>query len=297
MNRQIRELDCQALELGEGPYYDGRTDTAWWFDIVNKRLIEQQMSGAEKARIHDLPAMASAGARISGERQLLAMEDGLYIRSVNGGALEKTASFNGGRPDMRSNDGRVHPSGALWIGTMSKKAEKNAGAVYWFDGRSLRTLYSGLTIPNSICFSPDGAAGYFTDTKEGVIRRTAVDPATGLPKGRPEAFLTADMLPRGGSFDGSVTDQNGVLWNAAWGSGAVTGFAPDGSVVEIIEFPARQVTCPCFTGARLDSLLVTSAYERYDAAAHALDPGAGRTFAVKGGFAGLPCPDFRPAQP
>lgn len=53
----------------------------------------------------------------------------------------------------------------------------------------------------------DGAAGYFTDTKEGVIRRTAVDPAASLPKVESEPFLTADMLPRDGSFDGSVVDQ------------------------------------------------------------------------------------------
>lgn len=296
MNPSVRELDIEALELGEGPYYDSHADTAWWFDIVNKRLIERRMDGVGETRIHDLPVMASVGARIDAERQLLAMEDGLYTRRIAGGAVEKIAAFNKGRTDMRSNDGRVHPSGALWIGTMSKKAEKNAGDVYWFDGENLRILYSGLTIPNSICFSPDGAVGYFTDTKEGVVQRTALDPATGLPKGEPEVFLTADMLPHGGSFDGSVTDRAGVLWNAAWGSGAVTGFAPDGSVVAVINLPARQVTCPCFTGARLDSMLVTSAYERYDADMRARDPKAGRTFLIEGGFAGLPCPDFRAVQ-
>ena len=30
----------------------------------------------------------------------------------------------------RSNDGRVHPCGALWIGTMGRKAEKGAGAAW-----------------------------------------------------------------------------------------------------------------------------------------------------------------------
>ena len=76
-------------------------------------------------------------------------------------------------------------SGALWIGTMGRKAEKGAGAIYHFGGGELRRLYASVSIPNAICFSPDGATAYFTDTKRRrsfiasrSILRTACRPAT-----------------------------------------------------------------------------------------------------------------------
>ena len=80
----------------------------------------------------------------------------------------------------RSNDGRVHPSGALWIGTMGRKAEKGAGAIYHFGGGELRRLYAGISIPNAICFSPDGATAYFTDTREAILYRVTDRSANAL---------------------------------------------------------------------------------------------------------------------
>ncbi|TIR94760.1 MAG: SMP-30/gluconolactonase/LRE family protein, partial [Mesorhizobium sp.] len=39
-------------QLGEGPSYDPGTDTLFWFDIVNGKLLEKPLAGALK--IHDL---------------------------------------------------------------------------------------------------------------------------------------------------------------------------------------------------------------------------------------------------
>ncbi len=198
------------------------------------------------------------------------------------------APLEADRPANRSNDGRVHPSGRLWIGTMGKNAEWQAGAIYWFDGREVRPLYRKITIPNSICFSPDGRVGYFADTASNIVWRVAVDPATALPVGEPEPFLGAKDLPLGGFFDGSVADAEGVVWNAAWGGGSVSGFAPDGSLVGTFELPAAQTSCPSFVGPKLDRMLVTSAWQGYTDAARANDPGAGFTYVIDGGFRGSP---------
>ena len=65
----------------------------------------------------------------------------------------------------RSNDARVHPSGTFWIGTMGRKAERGAGAIYALASRrALAAVSPTSRIPNAICFSPDGAIGYFADT-------------------------------------------------------------------------------------------------------------------------------------
>ena len=285
-------LDAPATELGEGPHYDAGTDTAWWLDINGRKLLEHRFADATTA-VHDLPRMASMIARIDGARQLLVMEDGLYLRTVADGALSLLAPLEAENAATRSNDGRVHPSGRLWIGTMGRKAEKGAGAIYHVDGTEVRRLFPDVSIPNSICFSVDGATGHFADTTAGTVWRIALDPATGLPRGEPEVFLTAEALPHGGGFDGSVMDADGVLWNAAYGGGSVTGFAPDGSVVATHAVPGRQATCPCFVGPSLDSMLVTTAWQRMDAAARAADPGSGGTYLIRGGFAGQADTPFR----
>ncbi|WP_366510307.1 SMP-30/gluconolactonase/LRE family protein, partial [Mesorhizobium sp.] len=67
-------------QLGEGPSYDPGTETLFWFDIVNGKLLEKPLAGALK--IHDLGVMASAIAVIDDARQLIATEIGLQVRDV-----------------------------------------------------------------------------------------------------------------------------------------------------------------------------------------------------------------------
>ena len=89
----ISEFDCRLFDttntlLGEGPTYDPETDTAWWFDISARKLLERPL-GAERAIVHDLPLMGSALAAIDSERQLLVAEDGLYVRARGDGSLSQ----------------------------------------------------------------------------------------------------------------------------------------------------------------------------------------------------------------
>lgn len=291
----IQKLDAGRCELGEGPNYDRYTNTAWWFDIVGRKLLEHQFSPG-LTLTHELPCMGSVIAMIDTHRQLVAMEDGLYVRRVAGGRLTRIAELEADYSVTRSNDGRVHPSGRLWIGTMGRNEEDKAGSIYWFDGAEIRRLYRDITIPNSICFSPDGRTGYFADTKVNTVWRVALDPHNGLPTGEPEVFLTSDNLPLGGGFDGSVTDADGVVWNASWGGGSISGFAPDGTHVRSYEIPAAQPSCPVFIGRELDKMLVTTAWQGYSAAERIADPGAGYTFVLDGSFKGAAEIDFRLAD-
>ena len=38
-------ISGERCHLGEGPTYDAATDTAWWFDIVERRLFEAREAG------------------------------------------------------------------------------------------------------------------------------------------------------------------------------------------------------------------------------------------------------------
>jgi sugar lactone lactonase len=276
---RISVLRDEPCELGEGATYHRASDTAWWFDILGRTLFEHRFATGE-TRTHALPFMGSQLSFVDEGRQLVAGDTGLHLRDVGDGSLTLLRALEEDRPGNRSNDGRTHPSGALWIGTMGRKAERGAGAIYWFRGGELRRLFAGVTIPNAICFSPDGATGYFTDTYEGRLMRVALDPATGLPTDGPGVVHDANDGPEDAGLDGAVTDADGLVWVARWGGGRVTSFRPDGSVAREVAVPARQATCPAFVGPNLDRLLVTTAYEGLDGAARAADPQAGRTFVL-----------------
>jgi sugar lactone lactonase len=275
----------QHCHLGEGCTYGAASDTAWWFDILERTLFQADLaSGAVTS--HALPVMASVLAFIDDHRQLLATENGLYVRDLADGRLTLQTPLEADNLATRSNDGRVHPCGALWIGTMGRNGEKGAGAIYHFHRGELHRLYAGVTIPNAICFSPDGETAYFTDSSEGILHRVAVDPANAMPIGDPATLYDHRGGP--GSLDGAVVDREGLIWNARWGGSCIDVYTPAGERVRTIRVPATQPSCPVFVGRNFDRLLVTTAWQGMDEQARAADPHHGRTFIFEVGARGRP---------
>jgi sugar lactone lactonase len=282
-------LSAEHCHLGEGPSYDLTSDTAWWFDIREGKLFEAHL-GSRSIRVHALGRMASALGRVDAERQLIVAEDGLYIRTLADGAMTLFLPLEADNPGTRSNDCRVHQSGTFWIGTMGRKAEPGAGAIYALHGGKISTLFPGITIPNSICFSPDGATGYFADTARAVLYSVRLDPATGLPRGEAELLLRHTGT---GGLDGSVCDADGQIWNACWGGSRIDVYSPQGERLRSLRVPARQASCPAFVGPDLSRLLVTSAWQDMDGAARAADPQAGCTFLLEASARGRAEPDVK----
>ncbi len=281
-------LSASLCELGEGPNYEASIDTLWWFDILGKALHELQIAN-RRHTVHQLPFMASVIAPIDGDRQVIGTEKGIFIRHRATGELSLHCELEPDRAGNRSNDGRVHSSGSLWIGTMSKTGEVGAGAIYHIAAGEVTRLFDGISIPNSICFSPDGSLGYFVDTKVNKMMRVSLDPATGLPAGEAEVFI--DQAGEPGGIDGSICDGAGEIWNAQWGEGAVDHYAADGRHLARYRIPARQTTCPVFIGN--GQIAVTSAREGMDEAAVAADPLAGSLFALSVPISAFKEPSYR----
>lgn len=259
-------------ELGEGPGYDPLSGNVWWFDIIGHKLFEKNwQTGA--LEISDLGMKASALAVIDHKRQLLATEHGLFIRERANGGLTLHHPIEADNQLTRSNDARVHPSGAFWVGTMGKSAEKEAGSIWWYREGKSRRIFSDLTIPNSISFSPDGRIAYFADSDLNIIWRVDTDPLTGLPVSEKSVF---HHRTEPGSIDGSVIDADGILWNACWGGASLNAYSPQGYLIRSIALPVTQPSCPAFVGPDAATLVVTSARQGMDAAARSADPHAGK---------------------
>ena len=270
--------------LGEGPTFDASTGTAYWFDILEKTLFEANVE-TRAVKTHALDMMASELAPIDDERQLVATERGLFVRTRSNGRMEFLHALESENSGTRSNDGRVHPSGALWIGTMGCAAETGAGSIYWFREGELRRLYANVTIPNAIAFTRDGTLGYWCDTRVGLLHRASLDPATGLPTGELETLY--DHRGGEGGLDGAVVDSEGLIWNARWGASCLDAYSPEGARVRTVRIPATRPSCPIFVGKGFDRVLVTTASEGMGEADKAADPNHGKTFLLDLGVRGF----------
>ena len=248
-------FDERACELGEGPLWHPLRKQLFWFDILGHRLLSRVDGQALEWQFSECH---SAAGWIDTDTLLIASETGLWRFDIGTGHRDLICELEANNPDTRSNDGRADPKGGFWIGTMGKRAEAGYGAIYRYYRGELRKLWSGLSIPNSICFSLDGSTGYFTDTQQGRISKQPLD-HEGWPKGEPGVF--ADPGSEGFNPDGSVVDAQGGLWNAQWGAGRVVRYSQDGEVDRIIKVAGLHSSCPAFGGPNMQTLFVTTAFE------------------------------------
>ena len=275
--------DETPCHLGEGPLWHPERGQLFWFDIIGRKLLTRE---GESTRIWAFDRIVSAAGWVDRDRLLIASETDLFVFDLRTGTSESLCPLEAENPGTRSNDGRADPWGGFWIGTMGKTASPGAGAFYRFWKGELRRLHAGITIPNSLCFSPDRRFAYFTDTGTRIIRRQPLDAATGWPAGEAEDWL--DLNAEGLNPDGSVIDAEGNLWNAQWGASRVACYAPDGTFLKAVSFPARHTSCPAFGGPDLTTLYCTTARENLAAEVIAAEPQNGQTFAEADAGRGLP---------
>lgn len=271
-------FDDRYCLLGEGPMWHPKRKQFFWFDILNKKLLSQD-DNDPKEWVFD--EYVSAAGWVDDSTLLIASQTSLFLFDVDTGEKGKVlASLESDNAITRSNDGRADPYGGFWIGTMGINAEPNAGAIYRFYKGELRCIFSEITISNAICFSPDKAYAYFSDTAEQTIRRQKLNPENGWPTGPSELWL--DLSQESINPDGAVVDARGCLWNAQWGLGRVACYNPDGVLLETIAVPeASQTTCPAFGGKNLTDLLITSACTNLSDEERAKEPNAGATFIAR----------------
>lgn len=272
--------DNRQCQLGEGAFWHPERRQFFWFDILGKRLLSQDDSGPLEWR---LDRMASAAGWIDRDQLLVATETGLAILSLKDGSLAEVAAVEAGNPATRSNDGRADRQGGFWFSTMGRNGESGLGAVYRYYRGEVRKLVAPITIPNSICFSPDGRTAHYSDTDRSLVWQQSLD-AEGWPMGERRVWL--DLSAQDWSPDGAVIDAQGGFCCAVWGQGVVMRFDADGNRTHEWKVGGQHSSCPSFGGPDLTQLLVTTALDGIGDP----DESQGKTYLVETGLAGLPEP-------
>ncbi|HEX4297684.1 MAG TPA: SMP-30/gluconolactonase/LRE family protein [Devosia sp.] len=278
-------IDCRC-ELGEGVFWHPLQERLFWFDILNKTLFSATEGGIMVDRFTFETPVTAAGV-IDADNLAIASAAGIYRLTLSTDTRELIVPLDPTSTTTRSNDGRVGPSGAFWIGTMGLKdpAHVAAGALYHVRAGEVTTLLSDIHIPNATCFAPDGRTAYFTDGVTRLIRKVATDRETGLPTGPWQDFARVEAPAEP---DGAVVDSEGYVWNAQWAAGKVLRFAPDGRVDRVVKVPVSRPTCPAFGGKDLKTLYITTARQGMTPAELDREPLAGSLFALRVDVPGLP---------
>ena len=247
-------FDGRNCGLGEGPLWHPLRNQLFWFDIHTCRLFSRTSSGPLEWVFDE---QATAAGWIDRDALLIATETGLYRYDLETQRKELVVTIEADRPENRSNDGRADPRGGFWIGTMGKKGETGAGALWRFYRGELRKLVEPMTTPNTICFPPSGDYAFYSDTDVGLIMRQKLD-SEGWPSGTPDVFL--DLGKDGILPDGAVFDVASRMWNAQWDIGRLACYSPDGKLEVSYDLPVKNTTCPAFGGTGLSTVFVTSAW-------------------------------------
>ncbi|MFD1797891.1 SMP-30/gluconolactonase/LRE family protein [Paracoccus aurantiacus] len=276
----MKVFDDRPCELGEGAIWHPERGQFFWFDILGRRLLSRDASGPLEWR---LDRMSSAAGWVDRDRFLIADETGLLLFDLRDESLRPLVAIEADDTATRSNDGRADRQGGFWIGTMGKGGEPDRGAIYRYYRGELRRLIAPISIPNAICFSPDGTTAYFADTAISRVWTWRLD-ADGWPVGEPALFL--DLTDAGLSPDGAVIDSAGAFCVACWGAGKVVRFSRRGERLDEMPVGGAHSSCPSYGGSDLRDVLVTTALQDI----RQPDRFQGLTFITRASVPGLPEP-------
>jgi sugar lactone lactonase YvrE len=279
--------------LGESPFWHPDEAALYWCDIPGKALHRwHPATAAHRQWLFD--SEPGCCAPMVGGELLLAMRDGLFRFSPKTGQRTRLIAAPYDARHERFNDGKADPQGRMWVGTIYEPRQPANAALYCWDAGQLRRVAGDITVSNGLAFSPDGQTLYWSDTQAHRISAFAFDGAQGLlSNARSWAqFLVKsadqDLATYGGRPDGAAVDVEGNYWVAMFEGQRLLRLAPDGRLLQELPLPVRCPTMPCFGGADLRTLYITTARYNRPADELAAQPWAGCVLTTRVDVPGLP---------
>jgi sugar lactone lactonase YvrE len=256
-----------------------------WVDMLNGELLAMRPEGGPVSR-HRVGAVAAAmRPRVRGGL-VVAIERGFALLDDADGEVQPLGEL-WSDPSVRMNEGGCDPQGRFYCGSMAYDYAQGRGTLYRLDvDLSVSTVLESVTISNGLAWSPDGSEVYYVDSPCQCVYAYRFDADTGTFHDR---RTVVEIAATTGAPDGITVDEQGGVWVALWGGGAVHRYRPDGRVDVVVEVPARKVTACSFGGAGLDELFITTS--RVDEVAGD-QPGAGALYRARPGIRGLPVSAF-----
>lgn len=296
-NQEGMNMECAvALQvkslLSEGVWWDDRREGWFWLDIMRNEVHFLKNGENRLLKTFD----DAVGFCVPCEDGRLAVGCGrdLVLYDPDSGETNTLMSVDGDRPDNHFNDGKAIPGGRILAGTMNTAMDESdvgldTGRLFLLEsGREPIMVTDGMKVPNGLAISPDRKTAYHADTYNYTIDAYDFDEEAGTLINR-RLFRKID--PAIGSPDGLTVAEDGTVFVAFWGGGAVRRFdGVTGEELVVYPVPAMSPTCCCFGGADMDELYITTTSIDCDETEYPL---AGSLFVVKPGVKGMKVNRFK----
>ncbi|MEQ1879893.1 MAG: SMP-30/gluconolactonase/LRE family protein [Burkholderiales bacterium] len=279
---RIDRVGSQTDVLGEGPVWDKASGALYWVDIRGQAVRRYEWA-SKKIDTWQVPELVGSLAVREAGGLLIALQSGLAFFDPGTGNLDRLASPEAGIPERRFNDGKCDRQGRFFAGTMNDVTRAPEGSLYRFDGRVCEPVQTGICIPNSLCWSPDGRTMYFSDSLGRTVFAYEFDIKTGMPGPRQTLFsVPAPAIP-----DGCTVDEEGCLWCAEYDGWRIRRYSAKGECLCTIDLPVQRPTSCMFGGPGLDVLFVTTTMQKLSAHELARQPLAGALLVLDVGMKGV----------
>jgi len=279
----VRTVWPGAMILGEGTMYSVRENAVYWVDIKRPAVYRMDLAGGTLSS-YPMPDYVGWVIERAGGGFVVGFRRGVARVQFDPFDIEYIAHLELDKPTYRLNDGKAHPNGSIYFGTMDNDERDDRGSLYRLspDGQ-VAQLDSGYRVTNGPAFSMDGRRMFTPDSARATVYCFDILPDGSIAHKR--EFLR--FAPGEGYPDGMTVDAEDHVWIAHFGGGRVSRFAPDGRLVSSIPLPASNITNCAFGGARLDRLFVTSALIALSDEQRSHQPLAGSLFEADPGVRGL----------
>jgi sugar lactone lactonase YvrE len=290
---QVGVAVAWAAVLGESPMWHPREQVLYYCDIAGRKLQRYDPRSAQLQHWEFDSEVASLAPRMDGTL-VLAMRDGLWRFDPASGMRSRVAQPPYDPARERFNDGKADPLGRFWCGTIYEPRHPALATLGCFAGGTWAPKVHGLTVTNGLAWSPSGRTMYWSDTRAHTIYAADFELAGGALSGQrvfasfPAKPATDSLADYGGRPDGAAMDVQGCYWVAMFEGQRVLRLSPSGQVIAEVALPVRCPTMPCFGGADLKTLYITTSRENRPRAELIDQPLAGCVLALRVDTPGLP---------
>lgn len=299
MNTPWQTLGTDRYELGESPFWHPFEQKLYWVDIPGKKLLRADVQ-TNAVEAWDMPSEPGCIAPAAKGGLVIALRHGVFRAQQWGGALEHITTLPYDSATVRANDGKCDALGRFWVGTIDEPKASRAAALFSIDCRNgaavvQRQAADALTA-NGLAWSPQGGTLYWADTPQHLLHAWDYDLGSNVLSAhrvhlqfapKPAGWTFADRSYQGRP-DGAAVDAMGNYWVAMFEGRRICRFAPDGTLLQALETPAQCPTMPCFGGADLKTLFLTTARHGRSAPELAQFPDSGAVFFTRLDTPGLP---------
>jgi sugar lactone lactonase YvrE len=280
--------------LGESPVWHPAEQALYWCDIPGRALNRFDPTSGEHHR-WSLDSEPGCCAPLMEGGLLLALRSGLASFDPESGGTTPLGVKRPYDPKReRFNDGKADAQGRLWVGTIYEPRDSAAAALYRYADGKLDRMADGVTTSNGLAWSPDARTMYWADTPAHTVFAFDFERAGGAISNQrvfarfPVKAVDQDLASYGGRPDGAAVDTEGGYWVAMYEGARLLRLAPDGAVTREVALPVRCPTMPCFGGADLKTLYVTTARDKRPADELEREPWAGCVLQLRVDVPGLP---------